>query len=147
MRLFTFAATVCAFILSTAAVAEYCDEVKVLALNMYHEARDQGINGMIMVGEVTLNRVNHPEYPDTVCEVVYQPGQFSWTTNSDQTPHEEEAWEASLDLAEGLLSGEIEMVDNGATHFLNVDTVSFLPRWARSFEVVGRIGDHTFYKM
>jgi N-acetylmuramoyl-L-alanine amidase len=127
-----------------------CDfgkQVEVLALNMYHEARGEGPDGMQMVGEVTLNRVNHPRYPDNVCDVVYQRRQFSWTrVRRDHTPHEEELWQEALEIAENLLLGEIELFDNGATHFLNPNEVAVIPRWTHRFDVVGRIGNHVFYE-
>ena len=148
MRVIKFAATVCIAFLSTAAVAEDCDEVKVLALNMYHEARGEGPDGMQMVGEVTLNRVEHPEYPDTICEVVYQDHQFSWVGEvGDHTPTEEDVWNEALELAEGLISGEIDRFNNGATHFLNPDHVRRLPRWAMRLDRVGSIGNHVFYRL
>lgn len=146
MRLLAFAATVCIAFLSTAAVAEDCDEVEVLALNMYHEARGEGSDAMQMVGEVTLNRVYHESYPNDVCEVVYQRRQFSWThMKRDHTPYEEESWEEALLIAEGLVNGEIDYFDNGATHFINPKLVSKMPRWTRVYTRVGRIGDHVFY--
>lgn len=148
MKKLIFAATVCIAFLSTAAVAEDCDEVKVLALNMYHEARGEGPDGMQMVGEVTLNRVEHPEYPDTICEVVYQDHQFSWVGEvGDHTPTEEDVWNEALELAEGLISGEIDRFNNGATHFLNPDHVRRLPRWAMRLDRVGSIGNHVFYRL
>jgi spore germination cell wall hydrolase CwlJ-like protein len=146
MRLFTFVATVCIAFYSTAAVAEECDEVEVLALNMYHEARGEGHDGMQMVGEVTLNRMYHTAYPDNICDVVYQRRQFSWThMKRDHTPHDQELWELSLELAEALLNGEIEYFDNGATHFLNPRLVTRMPRWTRVYDVVGQVGNHRFY--
>ncbi len=127
-----------------------CDfdkQIEVLALNMYHEARGEGPDGMQMVGEVTLNRVEHPRYPDNICDVVYQRRQFSWThTKRDHTPYDTELWEQSLEIAEGLITGEIELFDNGATHFLNPQLVRVMPRWTRSFDNVGRIGNHVFYE-
>lgn len=146
MRLFTFAATVCIAFLSTAAVAEECDEVKVLALNMYHEARGEGPDGMQMVGEVTLNRVEDPAYPNTVCKVVYQDCQFAWTCKKkDHTPYEEELWKEALEISERLLNGEIDYFNNGATHFINLKKVRYVPRWAREYVLVGQIGNHRFY--
>jgi N-acetylmuramoyl-L-alanine amidase len=148
MRLLTFAATVCvASFISTAAVAEDCDEIEVLALNMYHEARGEGPDGMQMIAEVTLNRVDHPRYPDNICEVVYQRSQFSWThLKRDHTPYETDVWEEVLEIAGQVLNEDIELFDNGATHFLNENAVRALPRWTREFEMVGRIGNHTFYE-
>ena len=42
-----------------------------LAVNMYHEARDQGTAGRLAVSAVVLNRVRDSRFPNTVCEVVY----------------------------------------------------------------------------
>jgi N-acetylmuramoyl-L-alanine amidase len=121
-------------------------QVHTLALNMYHEARGEGPDGMQMVGEVTLTRVEDEAYPDNVCSVVYQRRQFSWThTKKDHTPHDKELWQLALELAKSLLNGEIELFDTGATHFLNPDKVRTLPRWARTYERVGRVGNHVFY--
>lgn len=122
-------------------------QVEVLALNMYHEARGEGSDAMQMVGETTLNRVDHPRYPNNVCSVVYQRRQFSWThTRRDHTPYEKEVWEEALEIAENLLLGEIELFDNGATHFLNPNAVRRMPSWASKFEQVGQIGNHVFYE-
>lgn len=133
---------------TTAALAETCDEVEVLALNMYHEARGEGTDHMQMVGEVTLNRTWHEAYPNDVCSVVYQKSQFSWTSQiKDPTPYEQEVWEVALELAENLLNGDIDYFDNGATHFLNPDKLSRLPMWAQKFEKVGKLGNHVFYRM
>ena len=62
------------------------DEVKCLAQNIYWEARNQSIQGMYAVADVTLNRVKDKRWPSTVCEVVKQRKnergkwicQFSW---------------------------------------------------------------------
>lgn len=122
------------------------DAIEALALNMYHEARGESPDGKLMVGEVTLNRVESPRYPNTICEVVYQSMQFSWThTQSDHTPYDEEMWQISLNIAEGLLDGSVETFETGATHFLNPDLVSNMPRWAHEFQVIGRVGNHVFY--
>ena len=43
-----------------------------LALNIYHEARNQPVIGQIAVSEVVLNRVADDRYPGSICEVVYQ---------------------------------------------------------------------------
>ena len=123
-------------------------QVEVLALNMYHEARGESIDGMIMVAEVTLNRVNHPRYPNDICSVVYQRRQFSWThTILNHTPRETDSWELALELARGILSGEIDALGTRATHFLNPNAIRRMPSWTRRFEMVGRIGNHVFYEM
>lgn len=127
-----------------------CDfdrQVEVLALNIYHEARGESIDGMIMIAEVTLNRVNHSRYPNNICSVVYQRSQFSWThTIQNHTPNDTKSWELAQELAEGILSGEIDTLGTRATHFLNPNRVSRIPSWTNSFEMVGRVGNHVFYE-
>lgn len=150
MKILPFVATLCIALYSSAAVAKNCDPekpddvVRTLALNMYHEARGQGVAGMQMVGEVTLNRVASVEYPDNVCEVVYQRSQFAWTRKKDINPREQAQWNLALYISERLLNGDIERFNNGATHFYNPDNEK-KPRWARKFEKVAIVGDHVFY--
>lgn len=44
---------------------------------------------MIGVGSVVLNRVEHEDFPDTVYEVIHQPGQYSTVSHlSSQVPTE-----------------------------------------------------------
>ena len=52
---------------------------KCLAMNMYHEARNQGTAGVLAVSAVVFNRVNDSRFPNTVCGVVEQgPTRASW---------------------------------------------------------------------
>jgi N-acetylmuramoyl-L-alanine amidase len=126
---------------------DYNKQLQALALNIYYEARGEGEAGMQMVGEVVLNRVGHPKYPDTICEVVYQRGQFSWVKQiKNNTPKEHDMWLLSLHMAERLLRGDIDLYDNGATHFLNPKNMRSMPSWARKFHKVAKIGNHVFYE-
>ena len=66
------------------AAADRFEELYCLANNIYFESRNQPKLGQIAVGQVTMNRVNSPKFPNTVCGVVKQGGekrnrcQFSW---------------------------------------------------------------------
>jgi len=119
-----------------------------LALNMYFEARDQGIDGMMMVADVTITRTLDDRYPDTVCGVVWQRKQFSWThdgmTDSPDTStyHDREAWALARDLAAGVMEDDTVLPRTGATHY-HADHVS--PGWADTLTKVGMVGDHIFY--
>lgn len=58
----------------------------------------------MMVGEVVLNRVGSPEFPDTIVEVIYQQGQYARVDTvwfSQLVPLED-----CVDVAIRLLSGE-----------------------------------------
>ena len=53
-----------------------------LAQNIYFEAGNQPFSGKLAVANVTLNRVSDTQFPDTVCDVVYQTKKYkpSWRT-------------------------------------------------------------------
>lgn len=121
-----------------------------LALNVYHEARGEGIEGQFAVADVTLNRVESPKFPDTVCEVVKQGGQkrlnrcqFSWYCDgkSDE-PRNTQAWLRAKQVAQVALQG-LKGNTKGAT-FYHAKTVR--PYWAKSFKRTAVIGSHIFYK-
>lgn len=54
-------------------------QLNCLAANIYHEARGEPQRGKLAVAYVTLNRTKHPKFPSSICAVVHEPGQFSWT--------------------------------------------------------------------
>ena len=120
-------------------------QIHCLALNVYHESRGEPEEGQLAVAVVTLNRVGHPRYPDTICRVVWQPGQFSWTQDGrPDEPTNQEAWEDSLRLA--TTAHRFLRMDSvgDATHF---HAVGVRPHWAKSKRLVGRLGRHVFYEM
>ena len=47
-------------------------QLECLAKNIYFEARNEPFVGQFAVALVTLNRVNDTDFPNTVCEVVYE---------------------------------------------------------------------------
>ena len=135
-----------------------------LALNMYHEARGQGIAGELAVSAVVLNRVNDKRYPNTICEVVEQGPtraswqnpkvrypiknrcQFSWFCDGkSDTPRNKKIYNRMYSLAEGILNNEISFLDitGGATHY-HADYVS--PAWAKTKTKTVEIQDHIFYR-
>lgn len=57
-------------------------ELDLLAALVWAEAGDQPIpEGLCYVCDVVLNRVDSPAWPNTIREVIYQPGQFSVVNN------------------------------------------------------------------
>ena len=115
-----------------------------LALNMYHEARGEDIDGMVAVAEVTLNRVESDRYPDDVCEVVKQPYQFSWYISDDKMPpiEEDDVFSEAFIIAKDMIESGNRPFGLSATHF---HTRSIRPYWADKFERVATIGNHIFY--
>lgn len=61
------------------------DEIDLLAVICYREARGEGIEGMRLVADVILNRVDSDNFPNTIKEVIAEPGQFSTYDEDDMT--------------------------------------------------------------
>lgn len=125
-------------------------QVECLALAIYWEARSRPPRDRRAIAHVALNRLEHPEFPDTVCGVVKQGGeqrdrcQFSWWCDGKSDwPVERDAWRQALDLAEATLQGETSDPTRGALffHHSNVE-----PKWATKKQRVVQIGPHLFYR-
>ncbi len=123
------------------------EAVLCLALNVYFEARSEPINSQFAVAEVTMNRVQSGKYPDTVCEVVWQRKQFSWTHDGkSDNPKEGHAWRVALAVAKSTLSdtkGFTRQLPPNTSHY-HADYVS--PYWVSHYKKVGTIGRHIFYR-
>ena len=114
-----------------------------LAMNIYHEARGERVEGQIAVAQVTVNRVEHTEWPSTICEVVYEPKQFSWThLVKDQTPKEAKAWETAEIIARDVMIGNVQDPTVGAV-FYHANYVN--PDWVEFVSLTKVIGNHLFY--
>ena len=70
------------------------------------EAGNQGTDGMWLVMSVVFNRVNDPEFPDTIKEVIYQPHQF-YAKGIGKTEITPECHEALARLEMGDVAPEI----------------------------------------
>jgi spore germination cell wall hydrolase CwlJ-like protein len=137
--------------------------INCLALNIYHEARGDNYAGQVAVADVVLNRVEDVKYPNTVCEVVHQAKlsdwwldqgkeipvrnqcQFSWYCDGkSDNPQNERAWNQSVAIAYTMMRYDsYRGITEGATHY-HAEYVN--PYWASSMQVVGRIGEHIFYR-
>ena len=49
------------------------------AQNIYFEAGSEPFEGMMAIADVTINRKKDTRWPDSICNVVWQNKQFSWT--------------------------------------------------------------------
>lgn len=118
-------------------------DIRCLAKNIYHEARGETIKGQVAVALVTLNRSKHDDFPDSICSVVYEKGQFSWTSENYKVTHNE-AWNNSVALAKQVLYGNIgqKILPNFKALYFHSSKVK--PRW-RLKSRPQRIGNHVFY--
>lgn len=83
-----------------------------LALTIYHEARGETPKGQKAVASVVLNRKKSPRFPNTICEVVFQPKQFSYLSKKSKKPRELGSWTKAMNLAESYIKGTITSGNN-----------------------------------
>ena len=129
-----------------------------LALNVYHEARDQPFIGQVAVAQVVMNRVRDDRYHDTPCDVVMQGPTYTWAEHypvrhrcqfswycdgkSDNTT-DQGAYDKALMIAHGVYYGNLDDFVEGATHY---HAIYVLPEWAESKTRIVQIGEHIFYR-
>jgi len=125
-------------------------EWRCLAEALYFEARGESVEGQFAVAEVILNRVDHAEFPDTVCGVIKQGTgrkygcQFTYTCDGHaEVISEPRAYERVGKVAQVMVRGAKRPLTKGATHY---HTQAVNPRWSRTYPRVATIGFHHFYK-
>ena len=118
-----------------------------LAVAIFFEARAEPIEGMEAVANVIINRVEDSRYPDTVCDVVWEHKQFSWTHDGltddpeAHTGHQDKlAWVTSQQVAEEAIQGNLLGITS--THY---HAEYALPFWADVYTKDGVVGTHVFY--
>ena len=136
----------------------FAEALVCLALNVYHEARDQPFIGQVAVAQVVMNRMYDSRYPDTVCEVVEQGPTYSWAEGfpvrnrcqfswycdgKSDKPKNEEAYSQAMLIAHGVYYGTLFDLIDGATHY---HATYVNPEWASTKTKVAQIGDHIFYR-
>lgn len=131
---------------STSAVADVKiskADLDCLATNVYHESRGEGFYGMEAVARVTLNRSLSPKFPDTICKVVFQPRQFSWTA-SVTAVRDAVAYKQAVEIAKFVLMHPEDDITNGSLFFHAVNIKR--PVWTKSLEQSLVVNNHIFYK-
>ena len=118
-------------------------DISCLATNIYHEARSEPIEGQIAVAQVTVNRVkNKHQFANTVCGVVFERAQFSWTLGKPKRVTDKKAWETAVQVARVVLTHSHPVPKLNALFY---HTTKIKPRWAKHKRVLTRIGNHVFY--
>jgi len=111
-----------------------------LTLNIYNEARGESARGQRAVAEVTLRRVRDPRWATTVCGVVYEPYQFSWTLKNF-TAQDALAMDIAKSIAESAYYDQ-NKITTCADHYYNPAQAN--PNWANGMTVETVIGNHIF---
>ena len=133
-----------------------------MAQNIYFESANQSFAGKLAVGHVVINRVRDEQFPNKICDVIYQAKtrinwkgnevpirnqcQFSWYCDgkSDKMKNHDLETKVLITVYE-TLSLWYQGIDitEGATH-CHADYVN--PGWAKKLRYTTRIGTHKYYK-
>lgn len=117
---------------------KYSDQdINLLANAVYGEARGEPYEGQVAVAAVILNRVEHPDFPNSIGGVIFQPGAFTAVADGQiwLTPNER-AKEAVIDALNGWDPSE------NAIYYFNPITAT--SKWIWSRPQIKKIGLHIF---
>jgi spore germination cell wall hydrolase CwlJ-like protein len=117
-------------------------ELRCLSLNVYYEARGTNYRNQLAVAWVVRNR--QAMTGQSICQVIYSPGQFTWTTKGMRWPAERNSWALAQQLALLVLQDHVYDITQGATHF---HEHRMRPSWVRRAQTTVRIGSHTFHRI
>ena len=124
-------------------------ELDCLTTALYYEARGEGEAGMEAVAQVIVNRARHPDFPKTLCGVIYQGAggsrgcQFSFACDGSMRRRTEVAlWDRARTVAERAMEGPVSAAV-GTSTFFHATRIS--PRW-RGLQRVATVGRHVFYR-
>ena len=123
-------------------------ELRCLADNVYYEAAHEPKKGMMAVAFVTINRVKHKSFPDTVCEVVHQKRkktcEFSWVCGVSKGYNRRE-YTKSIKIANKIYRNHDTMYDvsGGSIYFKAVYAHN---KFFDNLKFIKKIGKHQFYR-
>ena len=138
------------FDLRPATEADRKRALRCLTQAVYYEAALEPTEGQEGVAQVVLNRVRDPNYPASVCGVVYQGAerttgcQFSFTCDGSLARGPVRwAWDRAERVAARALNGHVSERVGTATHY-HADYVH--PWWSPSLAKITQVGAHIFYR-
>lgn len=123
--------------LNTQQVAQSSSDLYLLAKTVYAEARGEPYEGQVAVAAVILNRVESPDFPNTIAEVIYQPWAFTAVHDGQiNLEPNETAYSAARDAMNGWDP------TYGCLYYYNASTAT--SEWIFTRTTVVTIGKHVF---
>jgi len=117
------------------------NESELLARIVHAESKGEPYLGQVAVAAVILNRIDSPDFPNTLAGVIYQPGAFEPVSNGNinqPVPNDASARKAAREALNGYDP------TGGCLYFFNPDTAT--SKWIWSKPIVKTIGKHHFAK-
>ena len=118
--------------------AKYSErDLQLIANAVYGEARGEPYEGQVAVAAVILNRIEHPDFPNTVSGVIFQPRAFTAVADGQiWLEPNQRAKEAVIDAMNGWDPTE------NAIYYFNPKTATSSWIWSRP--QIKQIGEHIF---
>ena len=123
-----------------------------LAKNIYYEAGYEPFEGKVAVAQVTLNRTESGQFPDDICQTIYQKNvvyskvicQFSWACDRDTgvRPINKAAYNESMEVAKKVLLEGFRLSSMKDALYYHASYIN--PGWRRTR--IAQIGNHIFYR-
>lgn len=113
---------------------DFYNTIDMMARCVEEEAGNQGLEGKRLVASVIINRTKYPDFPDTIQEVIADPGQFTVYHNGSMEESEptDETWEA-------VIMEVMEVSYPGLIYFSAEGHLPYGTPWKK-------VGDHYFNK-
>lgn len=118
-------------------------DMKCLAGAVYFESKGESLEGQLAVARVIINRVKSGRFANSMCGVVYQPGQFSFVRGRGMPtiPMASESWREAVAIAQIAMQDSWNSKAEGAL-FFHARRVS--PSWGK--RQLASIDNHIFYR-
>ncbi len=125
---------------SFAQSARASDE-QLIARAINGEARGEPYEGQVAVGAIILNRVESPDFPNTVAGVIYQPGAFTAVSDGQI--------QVAIDPNSTVVKAARDAINGwdptgGCLYYWNPATAT--SKWIWSRQIMKVIGKHNFGK-
>lgn len=113
------------------------DDLYLMARAVYSEARGESYTGQVAIAAVILNRLDSPDFPNTVSGVIFQPWAFT-------AVHDGQFWLTPNTTAVRAVRDAVNGWDptNGALYYWNPQTAT--NEWIWSRPIIKQIGKHVF---
>jgi N-acetylmuramoyl-L-alanine amidase len=123
------------------AQSQRASDEQLIARAINGEARGESYEGQVAVGAVILNRVESPDFPNTVAGVIYQPGAFTAVSDGQiNVPIDPNS--TVVKAARDALNGWDPT--GGSLFYWNPATAT--SKWIWSRQIIKAIGKHNFGK-
>lgn len=131
---------------------------------IFYESGNQNYSGKVGTANVIKNRLNDERFPDSVCKIVGQKGQFKYQKHKYKPvlystkdgrrilTDDGKAMKESFNVALGVLQNRIKDNTNGALFFFNIKKLDskkdrIVLAWIKhSLHKTVKIEDHSYYK-